>query len=115
MASTDVLYLDSAAKSLRTLDAWATAWGMAFNASKCGIVPVPRLGADIDHSFKEAQAKEHMFILGGETVRVVRSYVYLGILFDMKLDLEEMVKARAGHGVKTLLKLQPVICNTSLP
>jgi len=51
----------------------------------------------------------------GEILPVVLSYKYLGSLFTDDLDLLSMANARAVKGHKTLMALQPVISNPSIP
>ena len=86
---------------------WTVANDMAFNVSKCGIVPTNAMDFP---DLKRAQLQ-----LGGEVVPVLRTYKYLGMQVRTGLSLLDMAKARAEVTRKTVFAHSHLLTSLSIP
>ena len=73
-------------RGLGVLGEWCREWGMKVNADKCGVMHIRRRGVKRTVS---------AFSVGGDMVRVVQSYKYLGCTVNEHVDCREMVGERA--------------------
>lgn len=95
--------------SIVVLSQWASHWRMYFNVGKCGILEVPPKGCS---TFKVSSDE---FILQNEIVPIVRSYKYLGVIIDSRLDFELMIENRVSKARDTIRKLKHFLMCPSIP
>ena len=76
-------------RGLGVLEEWCSEWAMKVNADKCGVMHLRRNGVKRTTS---------LFSVGGERVKVVKSYKYLGCIVNEHMDCREMVRERATAG-----------------
>lgn len=88
---------------------WARKHDMSFGVSKCGV-----MGFGVG-AMRRARRHVNRWKLGGEVVKVVDEYIYLGLLFTPALDLHTMALARAEKGRKAFETLRPVLSSKRIP
>ena len=76
-------------RGLGVLEEWCSEWAMKVNADKCGVMHLRRNGVKRTTS---------LFSVGGERVKVVKSYKYLGCIVNEHMDCREIVRERATAG-----------------
>ena len=76
-------------RGLGVLEEWCSEWAMKVNADKCGVMHIRRSGVKRTNS---------IFSVGGDKVKVVESYKYLGCIVNEHIDCREMVKEKAKVG-----------------
>lgn len=106
----DLILLAESKEDLHSLmgavEAWANKWEMSFGAAKCGVMVVG--GPDLE-------AREEMWTLQGQEVKVVEEYTYLGNVFRRDLSVAAMAAERAKRGAKALAAVQPFLRSQSIP
>ena len=80
-------------RGLETLAKWCREWAVEINAEKCGVMHMRRKGV---------RRTEEKFYVGGEEVRVVEEYKYLGCVVNEHLQNVRMVEERAKAGMGAL-------------
>ena len=80
---------DELRRGLGVLDEWCREWGMKVNADKCGVMHIRR---------RSVRRTMSAFSVGGDMVRVVQSYKYLGCIVNEQMDSMKMVGDRANIG-----------------
>ncbi|KAH6591090.1 hypothetical protein BASA50_009090 [Batrachochytrium salamandrivorans] len=93
--------------ALTAVEQWANQWEMQFGVAKCGIISftghlAPRLDNPLD------------IRLHGQLVSRVKSYKYLGVLIDSKLDHSAWLKQKRSALEHTISALHPVLANHQL-
>ena len=78
-------------RGLGVLEEWCSEWAMKVNADKCGVMHIRRNGV-------KRTASMHILSIGGERVKVVEGYKYLGCIVTEHMDFREMVRERAAVG-----------------
>ena len=76
-------------RGMGVLEEWCSEWAIKVNADKCGVMHLRRNGVKRTTS---------LFSVGGERVKVVKSYKYLGCIVNEHMDCREMVRERATAG-----------------
>ena len=76
-------------RELGVLEEWCTEWAMKVNADKCGVMHMRRNGVKRSTS---------IFSVGGERVKVVESYKYLGCIANEHMDCRKVVREKAMTG-----------------
>ncbi|HQT72171.1 MAG TPA: reverse transcriptase family protein, partial [Thiobacillus sp.] len=109
--------------NLTAVQNWAARNGMAFNASKSGIMLVcgkysrkyPAL-ADEAKACLEKKVEESYFpTFGGESVAIVEEYKYLGVMFNSELDAKRMATYRCSKAKKPLSAIQGFVASSAYP
>ena len=77
-------------RGLGVLEEWCSEWAMKVNADKCGVMHIRRKGF--------VKRTTSIFSVGGEKLKVVESYEYLGCIVNEHMDCREMVRERATTG-----------------
>lgn len=107
----DLVLLASRCEDLQAMldfiTSWSQKWEMGTNGAKCGVMSI---GAG-----SRRVAKDRTWKLQGEVVPVVRSYKYLGILFNDNLDLPMMVRDRVDSVRKATRGLERFLRSSSIP
>ena len=93
-------------RALESITAWAEAWELQFNASKCGIMGVGRNG-------KSTLGTE--WRLQGVVVPVVQKYKYLGIWFSEEWSYGVMLEHHERRVQKSLDMSLGFLRNASIP
>jgi len=93
-------------KLLRAVEKWAEDWEMAFGIAKCGLMVVGGSANQFDGATWELQ---------GQALPVVEEYTYLGIQFNSRLDLKEVVKARELKARRALEACRGFLRTKSIP
>ena len=83
-------------KDLNSLQAWASDWGMRFNAKKCNILTISRAKSPL-HKF---------YSLCGEILKEVPDAKYLGIQIDSKLAFSKHISMISARGNSNLAFLR---------
>jgi exonuclease III len=96
-------------QALQLIDAWAATNEMKFGAGKCGVMGFG------DGALDQLAQDPVPFRLGGEEIKIVESYVYLGVPFTSPVDLAAMSLARAEKGRRALNPLRGVLACVSIP
>ena len=74
-------------RGLGVLEEWCSEWAMKVNADKCGVMHIRRSGVKRINS---------IFSVGGDKVKVVENYKYLGCIVNEHMEYREMMKERAN-------------------
>jgi exonuclease III len=86
---------------------WADKFEMSTNAAKCGVMGIG------EEAIQEAKVVE--WHLQGQRVPQVEKYRYLGVAFNERLDLDEMMSDRALATLKARMGLQSFLSSTTIP
>ena len=78
---------------LDTLAEWCSEWAVEINVEKCGVMHVRKKGV------KRTEVK---FYVGGDEVKVVEEYKYLGCVVNEHLQSARMAEERAKAGTRAL-------------
>ena len=76
-------------RGLGVVEEWCNEWAMKVNVYKCGVMHIRR---------NVVKRTTSLFSVGGERVKVVESYKYLGCIVNEHMDCREMVRERATAG-----------------
>jgi hypothetical protein len=88
-------------KALEKIQEWGDLHEMTFGVSKCGVMG---FGETADNKVRSCE-----WLLNGQRIPVVDKYIYLGIPFTRKLDLNIVTKAIVAKGLKALNANRPFI------
>ena len=80
-------------RGLDVLAEWCEEWSVKFNVEKCGVMHLRRKGV---------KRSDERFHVGGEEIKVMEEYTYLGCVVDEYLSNVRMVEERAKAGAKAL-------------
>ena len=80
-------------RGLDILAEWCEEWSVKVNVEKCGIMHL---------RWKGVKRSDERFHVGGEEVKVMEEYKYLGCVVDEYLSNVRMVEERAKAGAKAL-------------
>ena len=80
-------------RGLDTLAEWCSEWAVKINVEKCGVMHVRKKGV------KRTEVK---FYVGGDEVKVVEEYKYLGCVVNEHLQSARMAEERAKAGMRAL-------------
>ncbi len=113
----DLVILTESPEKLREafalLDTWCQKWLMSVNPSKCNVMVV---GSNPSQSFVALTKVSDVtpFTLGGEVVRLARSYKYLGLVVTDDLEWTAAVKARTEIVRKVIFTQSKILRNRDL-
>jgi hypothetical protein len=95
------------------LDTWCQKWLMSVNPSKCNVMVV---GSDPSQAFVDLTkvTDKTPFMLGGEVVRLARSYKYLGLVVTDDLEWTAAIKARTEIVRKVIFTQSKILNNRDL-
>ena len=80
-------------RGLNILAEWCEEWSVKVNVEKCGVMHLRRKGV---------KRSDERFHVGGEEIKVMEGYKYLGCVVDEYLSNMRMVEERAKAGAKAL-------------
>ena len=80
-------------RGLNILAEWCEEWSVKVNVEKCGVMHLRRKGV---------KRSDERFHVGGEEIKVMEEYKYLGCVVDEYLSNVRMVEERAKAGAKAL-------------
>ena len=80
-------------RGLDTLAEWCSEWAVEINVEKCGVMHVRKKGV------KRTEVK---FYVGGDEVKVVEEYKYLGCVVNEHLQSARIAEERAKAGMRAL-------------
>ena len=80
-------------RGLDVLAEWCTEWSVKVNVEKCGVMHMRKKGV---------KRSDGGFLVGGEVIKVVEEYKYLGCVVDEHLSNVRMIEERAKAGAKAL-------------
>ena len=80
-------------RGLNILAEWCEEWSVKVNVEKCGVMHLRRKGV---------KRSDERFHVGGEEIKVMEEYKYLGCVVDEYLSNVRMVEERAEAGAKAL-------------
>ena len=80
-------------RGLDILDEWCEEWSVKVNVEKCGVMHLRRKGV---------KRSDERFHVGGEEIKVMEEYIYLGYVVDEYLSNVRMVEERAKAGANAL-------------
>ena len=92
---------------LESIKQWMIDNAMEVNPSKCGIMSIP-IGTINSTNIEPV-------LYNGEVIPIVDKYVYLGVEFNNKLDMEEMSKHRLDKGKQALGRVVKTLVNPNVP
>jgi hypothetical protein len=101
------------AKAFALLDTWCQKWLMTVNPSKCNVMVVGPNPADAFEALTQV-ADVTPFKLGGEVVRLTRSYKYLGLVITDDLEWNAAIKARTEIVRKVIFTQTKILNNRDL-
>ena len=80
-------------RGLDVLAEWCTEWSVKVNVEKCGVMHMRKKGV---------KRSDGGFLVGGEVIKVVEEYKYLGCVVDEHMSNVRMIEERAKAGAKAL-------------
>lgn len=97
-------------RMLECLSQWLRDNEMAVGIGKCGIMVA---GGVEDNAMLEATPER--WCINGARIPIVQEYRYLGIMFNMRLEVADMMVERLESARKLVAQLNPFLRSTSIP